>query len=296
MEGLTAVGVGIIVLGVVILIIAVRKRQTSLDYEDRQQHSENQQHYEDQQQPTSRQATPPPPVPPPTKVAPTEPPQRVTFFDVETTGLGDNDRIVTLAAIRLLNPETCAAQLEAEFLHLVFDPGRKSHPKAEAVHGYSDWVLRHQDPFDVHAETIQKFFNSSDVLVAHNAEFDLAFYAREMERTGRLAFANKTFCTMTAYRQLGIPGSASLDAACQRMGLARMGNSHGALEDAWLALRVYLWLKKVPFSASLPAEFQDGPSNLKPIPPPPDGPLPRRRGLSSRPWRRGDGQHAHFRS
>ncbi|WP_369720353.1 exonuclease domain-containing protein [Bradyrhizobium sp. LLZ17] len=201
----------------------------------------------------------------------------MTFFDVETTGLNTSDRIITLAAIKLLNPETCATRIEAEFMHLIFDPGRKSHPKAEAVHGYSDWVLRHQDTFDVHAETIQKFFNSSDLLVAHNAEFDLAFYNREMERTGRSPFANETFCTMTAFRQRGLPGSASLGAVCHRMGIARASGQHGALEDTWLALRVYLWLKNVPFSAPLPPEFQKGPSNLRPAPQLPVGPLPRRR-------------------
>jgi DNA polymerase-3 subunit epsilon len=263
MEGLTGVGIGTIVLGVVVLIIAVFKRQTSPDYEDLQPSA-------------SRQVTPPP-VPSPTKIAPTVAPQRVIFFDVETTGLDINDRIVTLAAIKLLNPETSATELDAEFMHLVFDPGRKSHPKAEDLHGYSDWTLRHQDPFDVHAETIQKFFNSADLLVAHNAEFDLAFYNREMERTGRSPFGNATFCTMTAYRQQGLPGGASLNAICQRMGIARANKQHGALEDAWLALRVYLWLKRASFSAPLPLEFQEGPSNLKPVPPIPDGPLPRRR-------------------
>jgi DNA polymerase-3 subunit epsilon len=211
------------------------------------------------------------------KITPPATPKCVTFFDVETTGLNTNDRIITLAAIKLLNPETCATRLEAEFMHLIFDPGRKSHPKAEAVHGYSDWVLRHQDTFDIHAETIQKFFNSSDLVVAHNAEFDLAFYNREMERTGRSPLANGTFCTMSAYQQRGFPGSASLDAICHRMGIARASRQHGALEDAWLALRVYLWLKNVPFSAPLPPDFQRGPSNLRPAPQLPDGPLPRRR-------------------
>jgi DNA polymerase-3 subunit epsilon len=211
------------------------------------------------------------------RTTPPNSPKSVIFFDVETTGLTVKDRLVTLAAIRLLNPDTCATRVQAEFMYLVFDPERKSHPRAEAVHGYSDWTLRHQDTFDIHAQTIEKFFNSSDLLVAHNTEFDLAFYNREMERAGRSPFANRTFCTMTAYQQRGFLGSASLDSVCRRIGLARETGQHGALEDSWLALRVYLWLKSVPFSAPLPAEFRNRPSNLKPVPPLPDGPLPRRR-------------------
>ncbi|MCC8956180.1 hypothetical protein H8B02_22945 [Bradyrhizobium sp. Pear77] len=205
------------------------------------------------------------------KITPPVTPNCVTFFDVETTGLNSNDRIVTLAAIKLINHETCATRLEAEFMHLVFDPGKKSHPRAEAVHGYSDWLLRHQDVFDDHAAVIADFFNSSDLLVAHNAEFDLTFYNREMERSGRMAFSKETFCTMTAYRERGLQGGASLDAACRKIGIARSNNQHGALEDAWLALRLYLWLKNNPFAATLPSAFQKPPSNLKPTPSLPDG-------------------------
>jgi DNA polymerase-3 subunit epsilon len=151
-------------------------------------------------------------------------------------------------------------------------PSKKSHPKAEAVHGYSDWVLRHQDSFSAYAETIESFFNSADLVVSHNAEFDFGFYKREMELAARLPIAKPTFCTMNTYRQRG-----SLDAVCQRIGAARNGDLHGALEDAWLAMRVYLWLNQRGFSDELPIEFRSGPSNFKAAPPLPVGPLPRRR-------------------
>ncbi len=45
------------------------------------------------------------------KIAPPVSPKCMTFFDVETTGLNSNDRIVTLAAIKLMNPDTCATRL-----------------------------------------------------------------------------------------------------------------------------------------------------------------------------------------
>jgi len=66
-------------------------------------------------------------------------PKCVAFFDVETTGLSDKDRIVTFAGVKLLDTETLSTgSLQMAYIYLIFDPGRKSHPGAEAIHGYSD--------------------------------------------------------------------------------------------------------------------------------------------------------------
>ena len=206
-------------------------------------------------------------------------PKCVAVLDVETTGLHERDRIITLAGVKLLDTDLLTdGKASLEYLHLIFDPGRKSHPRAEAVHGYSDWVLRHQDAFGTFADTIASFFNSADLVVAHNAKFDFGFYNREMERAARSPIHKPVFCTMDTYRQRGFAGSCSLDAVCRRIGVARSGNLHGALEDAWLAMRVYLWLNARNVSGELPMEFRGGPSNFKAAPPLPDGPLPRRRG------------------
>ena len=67
-------------------------------------------------------------------------------------------------------------------------------------HGYSDWVLRHQESFEIYAATIERFF-AADLVVAHNAEFDVGFYNREMERLGRGPISKPIFCTMGGYRQ-----------------------------------------------------------------------------------------------
>lgn len=71
---------------------------------------------------------------------------------------------------------------------------------------------------------------------------------------------------MDACRELGI--RASLDAVSRKLGLARSTRQHGALEDAWLAMMVYLWLHgcptRRPFTepATLAAPF-----NLVPVTP-----------------------------
>ena len=58
-------------------------------------------------------------------------PKCVAFFDVETTGLSDKDRIVTFAGVKLLDTETLSTgSLPIACIYLIFDPGRKSHPRA----------------------------------------------------------------------------------------------------------------------------------------------------------------------
>jgi DNA polymerase III subunit epsilon len=205
-------------------------------------------------------------------------PHFALFLDVETTGLSGDDKIVSIGAIKLDTGQLSKGVMDFEALHLVFDPGRKSHPKAEEVHGFDDWFLRHQDPFDDHASEIHRIASDCDLFVAHNAGFDLAFLEREFEACGLVMPAADHYCTMEAYRASGQGGAASLSSVCQKLGLGRQRERHDALHDAWLAMQVYLWLlksplHKTPFSVVADPEFQ----NLREVPPRPEGPLPRRK-------------------
>ena len=75
-------------------------------------------------------------------------PASIVSVDVETTGLHSHDRIVTFAAWRVATVMLSGDVLDAKCLHIIVDPGKKSHAKAEEVHGYSDWTLRYQQPFE----------------------------------------------------------------------------------------------------------------------------------------------------
>jgi DNA polymerase-3 subunit epsilon len=56
---------------------------------------------------------------------------------------------------------------------------------------------------------------------------------------------------MKGYRALDLGGSAALSAVCRHIKLARAGDLHGAIEDAWLAMQIYLWLHGCPTSGSI---------------------------------------------
>jgi DNA polymerase III subunit epsilon len=212
---------------------------------------------------------------PPPRLQPTLP-SKVVFVDVETTGLTDSDRIVSFAAILLETQSLRAGKFTVSVINVVCDPGKKSHPRAKSVHGFSDWVLRHQDPFSKYAGEIESLLDEADLIVAHNANFDMNFINRELVAVGRRPPAKPIYCTMEGHRNLDRGGSASLTALASQIGLSRRGTNHGALEDAWLAMMIYLDQHECPFKfplESLPSDIL----NLKACPPQPDGPLPRRK-------------------
>src|SRR5947209_7717680 len=93
-------------------------------------------------------------------------PASAAFCDVETTGFGQHDRVVSFGVrtgpiraygshlgcvIGMISRSLGKNRPSLEYLYLVFDPGRSNHCNAERIHGFSVSALRLQDPFAVHA-------------------------------------------------------------------------------------------------------------------------------------------------
>jgi hypothetical protein len=68
---------------------------------------------------------------------------------------------------------------------------------------------------------------------------------------------------MKGYRALDLGGSAALSAVCRHIKLARSGDLHDAIEDAWLAMQIYLWLHGCPLQRRLRGSLPRSPSNLR---------------------------------
>jgi DNA polymerase-3 subunit epsilon len=177
--------------------------------------------------------------------------ERILFVDVETTGFFGEDRVVSLGAIELGTVNM--PEYALRFGQFIFNPGIPSHPKARKVHGYSDYVLSCQETFEEAMPNFRPLFDGANFIVAHNADFDSRFICREFRMAGApLRDDVRWLCTMEECRDLFGRGKASLGAVIKRMGVKRSLDHHNALEDAWLALLVWLWLRNLPM---VPPDF-----------------------------------------
>lgn len=201
--------------------------------------------------------------------------QRFLFIDVETTGIRADDRIVSLGFIGADPRDILSGTFDMRFGHFIFDPGKKSHPQAEAVHGYDDWTLRHQNRFDQFAPDLFDIFSDADMIVAHNAEFDTRFLFDAFGDCGRPLSGKSLFCTMLEYRDF-YPSKSGLDFCLRRFGIKRRSKKHSALEDAWLCMAVWAALRGKALPPT-PDALLSAPSNFLEPPPHPGVPLPRRK-------------------
>jgi len=164
-------------------------------------------------------------------------PRRAIVIDTETTGLSpvSGERIVSLGAIELIEGRPSGA-----YMHLLFNPGRKSHFAARKVHGLCDDMLSRQPQFSEHAAGLADFLRD-DPLVGHNVAFDIRFLVAEFGHAGRSAPAGAPVCTMGEFKARRRAGRASLDSACAAFGIDASARAvhHGALIDADLASILY---------------------------------------------------------
>jgi len=103
---------------------------------------------------------------------------RIVAIDLETTGLSAaRDRVVEIAAVSWQNGR------ETGNFNTLVNPGRSIPAAVIAIHGITDEMVSDQP---IIAEILPSFleFCSADVLVAHNAPFDLQFLQMECQRTG----------------------------------------------------------------------------------------------------------------
>ncbi|MDB5506889.1 MAG: Exonuclease RNase and polymerase [Devosia sp.] len=170
----------------------------------------------------------------------------ITFFDVETTGLTGQDRIVSLGLLYIDDVERLArGERTGEGVHLLFNPGRASHPAARKVHGYRDDLLALQDGFAAHADDLGHYFSHHGLGVAHNLSFDKRFIETAFSEARRSPPRLDYHCTMLQHRRAH-GANSGLDKVLLQMGMPPRSGFHGALTDAWFAMAVFCWLHGWP--------------------------------------------------
>ncbi len=166
---------------------------------------------------------------------------REIILDTETTGLDPKDghRIVEIGCIELIHHVPTGRHFQC-----YINPLRPMSPGAQQVTGLTDEFLRDFPTFDAIVDDFLAFIGE-DLLVIHNARFDMKFLNAELALLGRpeLSFERVIDTLEMARRQFpGSPGS--LDALCRRFGVDNSNRTkHGALLDSELLAEVYIELK-----------------------------------------------------
>ncbi|WP_108663881.1 DNA polymerase III subunit epsilon [Acuticoccus kandeliae] len=182
---------------------------------------------------------------------------REIILDTETTGLdpATGDRVVEIGAVEVLNTIPTGNSF-----HVYINPERDMPEEAFRVHGLSAEFLSDKPVFAAVAEDFATFIGS-DMVVAHNASFDIAFLNHELTRCGRTPIGAHQVVDTLAIARRKHSGSNSLDALCARYGIdASRRTKHGALLDAELLAEVYLELRGGRQATLLLAEDQGGPA------------------------------------
>ena len=104
-------------------------------------------------------------------------------LDTETTGLKveKNDRIIEIALIGYEINIVDQEEVPKEIFRYVkrLNPGKSIDPKAQLIHGISHADLVGKQTFNEIEPFVTKILSKADVIVAHNAMFDITFIANE---------------------------------------------------------------------------------------------------------------------
>ncbi|MFE9426049.1 DEDDh family exonuclease [Kitasatospora sp. NPDC006697] len=144
--------------------------------------------------------------------------------DVETTGLGRTDRVISIGLYRL-----DAEGNEIDHWYTLVNPQRDPGPVW--IHGLTAAMLDGAPSFPEIAEEFAERLRDR-VLVAHNALFDWNMISREFSRAGLRAPVDHRICTMVLSRDLGLPlANGRLATLADYFGVRQL-HAHNALDDA----------------------------------------------------------------
>jgi DNA polymerase-3 subunit epsilon len=165
---------------------------------------------------------------------------REIVLDTETTGLDPLrvDRLIEIGCVELVNRIPTGRDF-----HRYVNPEREVPRDAEAVHGLSTAFLLDKPLFADVADELLEFLGE-DLLVIHNASFDVGFLNAELGKAGRKQIAmSRVVDTLALARRRHPAGPNSLDALCKRYGVDNSNRvKHGALLDSLLLATVYVEL------------------------------------------------------
>jgi DNA polymerase-3 subunit epsilon len=162
--------------------------------------------------------------------------KRYVVFDVETTGLNAwrDDKIIEVGAVAMID-----GLIKEEFRRFI-DIEKPVPKTAWKLHGITAEMLSgHPKAEEVLTAFLQ--FIGRNVLVAHNADFDMGFLTSECNRLG-WSVNNRCLCTLKLSRKLypELPDYKLETVAKHVLGISfDINRRHRALDDARLTAQIW---------------------------------------------------------
>ena len=155
----------------------------------------------------------------------------LTGIDLETTGI-DHSKGERIIEISLVKVREWGEPWETYDKRC--NPRRAIQPGATAVHHITNEMVEEEPYFEDIADEILAFIEGTDVLIAHNMNFDGPFLASELDRIGKdVAGSPQLFCTMENGRWATAIGKfPNLGELCFACGVSyNPDEAHAALYD-----------------------------------------------------------------
>jgi DNA polymerase-3 subunit epsilon len=194
-------------------------------------------------------------------------PEGYAVVDVETTGLGRDDRIVSAAVYRL----DARGRVQDHWYSPV-NPQRDPGPVW--IHGLTGAMLADAPLFAEIAPALAERL-AGRVLVAHNAVFDWSMLAREYARAQSAAPVEHRLCTIVLAKELRLPlANHKLETLAAHYGVVQR-RAHHALDDARVLAEAFRPSLHLAAAAELPlplhtcrplTEWSDSPAPVVPAP------------------------------
>ena len=164
--------------------------------------------------------------------------ERKLILDTETTGLDyEKDRIIEIGIVELRDNV-----LTQNYFHEYINPEKDISLSAQKIHGITNEFLVNKPTFNNIARKFLDFIKD-DIIIIHNADFDINFINKELQNIGLYKIKNSITDTIKIAKK-EFPGqTVNLDALCRKLNVVNnRQNYHGALLDATLLSKVYLKL------------------------------------------------------
>lgn len=161
--------------------------------------------------------------------------KNILFFDLETSGFPKKDTPVDILELGMQYVPKLGFSKNIETVSQLYKPKYKIPLEITKITGINETMLLDMPYFDKHLEMIQNKVDQSDVLVAHNAPFDI----RCLELWG-IDFEGKLIFDTATHSKRLIPHleSHTMGSLCNYFGIENNG-THRAIFDVNAMIKIY---------------------------------------------------------